>query len=50
MTKLCLGDGHVFVDLTFLNILAALTIISIYIKLGPVVKEFCKNLQNLQNL
>ena len=36
MTKLCFGDGDVFVDLTLLNILVA-TIISIYNELGPVI-------------
>ena len=34
MTKLCFGDGDVFVDLTLLNILAAYN--SIFNELGPV--------------
>ena len=38
MTKLCFGDGDVFVDLSLLNVLVA-TIISIYNELGPVVSE-----------
>ena len=36
MTKLCFGDGDVFVDLSLLNILVV-TIISIYNELGPVI-------------
>ena len=35
MTKLCFGDGDVFVNLTLLVLL--LTFISIYNELGPVV-------------
>jgi hypothetical protein len=36
MTKLCFGDGDVFVDFSLLNILVA-TIISIYNELGTVI-------------
>ena len=35
-TKLCFGDGDVYVYLTVLNILGA-TIINIYNDLGPVI-------------
>ena len=38
MTKLCFGDGDVFVDLTLLNILL-LTIFSICNKHGLLVTE-----------
>ena len=45
MTKLCFGDGDVFVHLTLLNILAAYN----YLYLGPVVsvENVSKNLQIL---
>ena len=36
MTKLCFGDGDVFVDLSLLNILVA-TINSIFNELGLVI-------------
>ena len=51
MTKWCLCDGEVFVDLSLLNILVD-TIISIYNELGPVLqwKIFPKNLQKLTKL
>ena len=41
MTKLCFGDGDVFVDLSLLNILASYNylIISIYNELGLLVTE-----------
>ena len=41
MTKLCFGDGDVFVDVTLLNILASYNylIISIYNELVPLVTE-----------
>ena len=38
MTKLCFGDGDVFVDLYVLKFLL-LTIFSIYNKLGPFITE-----------
>ena len=47
MTKVCFGDGDVFVNLTLLVLL--LTFISIYNELGPVVsvENVNKNLQIL---
>ena len=50
MTKLCFGDGDVFVDLTLLHNLAAYNYLYyIYNELGPVVtvKNVSKNLQIL---